>query len=257
MKPVKVIHIVNVDRENYYLNNLIDFTDSKKIEFSFITFAPSDCEFASCIKKRGKTIYALNALRRNRYPQAFKQIRSILRTEEPDIVHTHLFDPTVIGLASARREKLKTVFTRHHSDALYQINSSIKRKFYLKLENYVNTRADHIIAPSQMVRDIMVEKENVPAEKISLIPYGQTTERFDAVTPEKIACVQSEFNMKRNLALVFVARLFYRKGHIYLFQAFAELIKNGLDATLYLVGSGDYRTELEQFTKQLQIKSGY
>ena len=50
MKPVKVIHIANVDTENYYLNNLIDYTDPQEIEFSFITFAPPDCEFTADIK---------------------------------------------------------------------------------------------------------------------------------------------------------------------------------------------------------------
>ena len=255
MKPIKVIHIVNVDTENYYLNNLIDYTDPKEIEFSFITFAPENCEFTRDIKKRGKKIYSLDALSRKRYLRAFRQIRKILKAEKPDIVHTHLFDPTGIGLVAASREKFKTVFTRHHSDALYQINSPVRRKFYLKLEDYVNAKADHIIAPSQMVRGILIEKENVPAEKISLIPYGQTTERFDAVTPEKIAAVQSELDMKRNLALVFVARLFHRKGHIYLFEAFTELVKNGLDATLYLVGPGEYQTQLEQFVKELEIEN--
>lgn len=254
MKPIKVLHIVSVETENYYLNNLTDYTDSKDVEFSFVTFA-GKCEFGVELEKRGKHVYYLDCLSRNRYPQAFLKLWKILKTENPDIVHTHLFDPSVIGLMVAKWQNRKTVLTRHHSDALYQITSAAKRKFYLGLENYINRKSDHIIAPSYAVRDILVEKENVPPEKVTRIPYGQTSERFEAVTQEKIENVRAELDMKRNLSLVCVSRLFHRKGHQYLFEAFANLMKNGLDATLYLVGEGNYKETLEKLAKDLEIEN--
>ncbi|MBK9438854.1 MAG: glycosyltransferase [Chloracidobacterium sp.] len=88
---------------------------------------------------------------------------------------------------------------------------------------------------------------------MSIIPYGQTTERFSAVTKEDIAAVRSELNMDGSLALVNVSRLLHRKGHIYLFEAFAEILKDGIDAKLYLVGDGDYRAHLEVMCAKLGI----
>ena len=254
MTPIKVLHITDLDKENYYLNNLCDYTDKEEVEYLFATFAPSS-EFGEALEKRGKTVYALDLQKRRNYPQAFRQLLKIIKKENPDIIHTHLFDPTLIGLTAAKFQKRKTVLTRHHSDALHQLSPAAKRRFYLSLEKYINHRADHIIAPSQMVRDILVEQESVPSAKVSIIPYGQTTERFDAVTKEKVAAVQAELDMKRNLALVCTSRLFHRKGHIYLFEAFADLVKNGLDATLYLIGEGDYKATLVKQAEDLQIES--
>ena len=254
MRPIKVLHVLNVEKENYYLNNLCDFTDAKEIEYLFATFAPYS-EFTEALRQRGKTVYFLDSMKRKEYPQAFRRLWKIMKSENPDIVHTHLFDPTLIGLTIAKRQKRRTVLTRHHSDAVHQLDSAFKRKFYLKLEDYINRRADHIIAPSQMVRDILVERENVAAAKVSVIPYGQTTERFDAVTPEKIEAVRTELDMERNLALVCTSRLFHRKGHTYLFEAFAGLVKNGLDATLYLIGTGDYQSFLTERAKHLAIEN--
>ena len=253
MIPIKVLHIIDLDKENYYLNNLCDYTDQKEVEYSFATFAPHG-KFVEALEKRGRTVYVLDSRERKRYPQALRQLWRIMKQERPDIVHTHLFDPTLLGLTVAKRQKRKTVLTRHHSDAIHQLSSLAKRKFYLKLERYINRQADHIIAPSQMVRDILVEREHVPSAKVSVIPYGQTSERFDAITKEKIETVQAELGMKRNLALVCTSRLFHRKGHKYLFEAFSDLVKNGLDATLYLVGSGDYKPVLEKLAKELQIE---
>lgn len=254
LRPIKVIHLVCVEKENYYLNNLIDYTPENAIEYSFVTLAPK-CGFGSDMEKRGKRVYYLDSLSRRKYPNALQQIWKILKNENPDIVHTHLFDPTVLGITAAKLQKRKAIFTRHHSDALYQITSLVKRNFYLKFENYVNRQANHIIAPSQMVKDILVEKEKVPHSKVSIIPYGQTTERFDDVTAEKIENVQTELDMRKNLALVYTARLFHRKGHKYLFEAFSNLIRQGLSATLYLVGTGDYQSELEKLAKELQIEN--
>ena len=252
MKPIKVLQITDLDKENYYLNNLCDYTDKAEVEYLFATFAEHG-EFTETLRKRGKTVYVLDARDRKKYPQTSRKIWEILKKENPDVVHTHLFDPTLIGLTLAKWQKRKTVYTRHHSDAIYEIASPVKRGFYLKLERYTNRQADFIIAPSQMVRDILVEKENVPTAKVSIIPYGQTTERFDAVTPEKIEKVRAEFGMKKNLALVCTSRLFHRKGHQYLFEALSGLVKKGLDATLYLVGTGNYQAELEQFAKDFEI----
>jgi glycosyltransferase involved in cell wall biosynthesis len=251
MEPTKILHIVSVDKENYYLNNLVDHSDKDQVEYRFITLA-SHSDFAQSLEQRGCVVHCLDSLGRKNVPRAAKSISKILKEENPAVVHTHLFDPSLIGLTVAKRQGRKTVTTRHHSDAIHEISSAAKRRFYLALENYISRKSDHIIAPSRMVRDYLVDKEGVPNEKVSVIPYGQTTDRFDAVTPEKIEAVKKEFGMTKNLALVFVSRLFHRKGHVFLFEAFAGLVREGLDATLYLVGDGD-KGPLEQAAAKFGI----
>lgn len=254
MNLIRVLHITSVEKVNYYFNNLCDYTDGSAIDYSFITFAPY-CEFAEELEKRGKKVYCLNALSRSAYPRALWEIGKILKEEDPQVVHTHLFDPSLIGLTVAKWQNRKSVYTRHHSDAIHELKSSGKRKIYLTLENYTSNHADHIIAPSQIVRDCLVEREGVSESKVSIIPYGQTTERFDTITPEKITAMRIELGMNGQLALVNVSRLFNRKGHFYLFKAFSELLKDGLNAKLYLVGEGNFRSELEKMCSALGISN--
>jgi glycosyltransferase involved in cell wall biosynthesis len=105
-----------------------------------------------------------------------------------------------------------------------------------------------------MVRDIVVEWEGVPRGKVSVIPYGQTTERFAAVASDVVKRTRSELQMDDQLSLVCVSRLFHRKGHVYLFEALAPLIRDGLRAKLYLVGTGDYGAELGLIAESLGIR---
>jgi glycosyltransferase involved in cell wall biosynthesis len=252
MKPIKVLHIAQVETDNYYLNNLCDYTNKSDVEFSAITFAPHG-GFIEGMEKRGVRAYALDSLSRKRYPHAFSEIWKICQKENPDIVHTHVFDPTVIGLAIGKLQRRKVIVTRHYSDALYQLQGFARRKFYFGLEKFISSQADLLIAPSKMVRDILVEREQVSAKKVTLIPYGQTWERFSKITPELIAEKRAELGINDFISLVCVSRLFHRKGHIYLFEALAPILRKGFKLKLYLVGTGDYQSILEDLAAKLGI----
>jgi glycosyltransferase involved in cell wall biosynthesis len=252
-RPWRVLHVISVQTSNYFLNNLVDSTPKEDVEFSFVTFGSSG-SFIDDLRRRGVRAYALDATSRFSYFRAARELSRIVNQDQIDIVHTHLFDPTFIGLVIAKLCGRKVIVTRHHSDALYQLRNRIKRKFYLSLENYINKHADHIVAPSRMVRDILIEKEGVSPDRVSLIPYGQTAERFDSVTPEALARVKTELDMSDCLALVCNSRLYERKGHIYLFEALAPMVRAGLKTRLYLVGTGEYREHLEKLTYQFALQ---
>src|SRR5260221_2056412 len=152
MTPIKVLHVLEVEQDAFYFTNLVDFTDRAEIEFSFVSFAPEG-GFSKSIKERGLRVQNLGWISKGRYPYVAKELRSILSREDPAIVHTHQFNATTIGLTLAKWQLRKTVLTRHHSDALHQLPSALKRKFYLALEHRNNRLSDQIIAPSRMVPD--------------------------------------------------------------------------------------------------------
>lgn len=253
MTPIKVLHILEVEKEAFYFNNLADFTPRDEIEFSFVTLT-GEGRFAESMRERGFTVDVLDVPSKAGLVSAAFDLRRIMNERGTDVVHTHLFNPTVVGLLAATSQKRKKLVTRHHSDALHLIENTLKRRFYLGLEHLINRLADHIVAPSRAVRDCLIEFENVPAGKVTLIPYGQRRERFDAINAETINRKREELGMNDQLSLVCVSRLFHRKGHRYLFEAIAPLIHEGLQAKLYLVGEGGYRAQLEALATELGIR---
>lgn len=253
-RPLRVLHVINVETSNYFLNNLVDHTSRESLQFSAVTFG-REGSFVDELRRRGVTAYALKALSRSSYFRAARELSKIISQDKIDIVHTHLFDPTLIGLLIARLRRRKIIVTRHHSDALYQLKSKTKQRFYLSLERYINKHVHHIIAPSRMVRDILIEREGVSPEKVSLIPYGQTAERFDAITAEAVSRVKAELEISDGLTLVCTSRLYERKGHVYLFEALAPLVRDGRKIMLYLVGEGAYRDHLEKLAHRLGLQN--
>ena len=251
-KPIKILHVLAVEKEAFYFNNLVDHSDAGEFVHGFANFAKPN-EFDDTMLRRGLRVINLGTLTKMSVPLAFMRLWRALGSEDPDIVHTHLFEPTFLGLLAAKLQGRKTVLTRHHSDAVHVLEPRMKRRLYLGLEDQNNRRADHIIALSRTVREYVVEREGVPAEKVSLIPNPQTTERYDRITDDIIARKRLELGMAGQLSMVCVSRLYHRKGQDFLLEAFAPLVRDGLRAKLYLVGEGDFRGQLEKQTSDLGL----
>jgi glycosyltransferase involved in cell wall biosynthesis len=249
---MKVLHVLSVEKPAFYFSNLVEQLDSRDVQFSFVNFA-EDCPFSEMMRGNGFQVCNLGPIRKSNLPIAGFRLWKVLKHELPDVVHSHLADPSYLGLFIAKRLRKGTVLTRHHSDAIHCLSSPVKKSFYLWLEKRNNDRADHIIAPSKMVRKCVVEWEGTPSAKVSVIPYPQTSTRFDAVTADMVTRKRQELGMDAQLSLVCVSRLYHRKGHRYLFEALAPLIKDGLQTRLYLVGDGDFRGTLELSAKELGI----
>jgi glycosyltransferase involved in cell wall biosynthesis len=253
-RPLRVLHVAHNDKANqaYYFKNIFDQIDRREIEPSVLTIGPAG-DFTEELGRQGITAYALDCDSRRHYPGAVRALRRIIETEKIDILHSHTFDPSLIGYMASKMSGRRLIVTRHYSVALHIIEQRLKRKTYLYLERLIYQHASHVIAPSRMVREILIEREGVSPSKISVIPHPQTTERYDAATPESVAQVRLQLRMNDCLSLVYVARLDVGKGHRYLFEALAQLLKEGLDARLFLVGAGPAGEELESLVRELGI----
>jgi len=250
--PIRVLHFTSIEKTNYFLNNLVDYSDRRVVEFTMVTLT-GEGEFATELRRRGISVYCLDCAQRRKAARAGLRLAGIIRRHGVNIVHTHLFEPTLIGVSAAKLLGRAAVLTRHHSDALYRIENPVKRWAYLRLEQYCNSMADHIIAPSKEVQRILLQREKVRASKVSLIPYGQDFRRYQSVTEDDVARVKHELGMGQTRDLVCVSRLHPEKGHIYLFEALAALRKELLNVTCFLVGEGPERKSLEESAEKLGI----
>ncbi len=230
------MHVTSVQTSNYYLNNLARHIPAEDVRLFAVTLAGAG-EFCTELEAMGVPCWALNASNRASYPRVILRLAQILRREAIDILHLHLFEPTLLGLLAAALVGRPTIVTRHHSDAIHRLPAGPRKAAYLALEGWISRRARHIIAPSRRVREILTEVEGVSPAKVSVIPYGQTTDRFDRVRSEAPLAIRRELGAGKPY-LVCVSRLHEEKGHPFLLEAFSRLRRDFPEATLDLVGTG-------------------
>jgi glycosyltransferase involved in cell wall biosynthesis len=251
VRGLRVLQVTAVETANYHLTSLVDFVDPDAVRFVAVTLGRAGT-FAAPLERRGVRVQALACPGRASYGRALAQLVRTLAEERIDLIHAHLFDPGLLSALLARYRRLPLVITRHHSDAVYRVKGRWRRAAYSHLEGFMNRSASRVIAPSQMVRSILVEREGVPPDRVDLVPYPQDPARFaDLGDLERL---RSELGTRPGKTLVCVSRLHPEKGHAVLLAAFRRLLAFEPEARLLLVGSGPELDVLQGLVARLDLQ---
>ncbi len=99
-------------------------------------------------------------------PKAILYIYRYIKKYKINLVHAHLFEGGLAGMCAATMAGVsKRIYTRHHS--------SFHHEYFpksVKYDRVVNWLSTDIIAPSLLVKDILINKEKVAEKKNS--PYS-------------------------------------------------------------------------------------
>jgi glycosyltransferase involved in cell wall biosynthesis len=176
-------------------------------------------------------------------PGAVVRMMSALGELRPDIVHTHLVKASLVGLTAAKLKGVRRrIHTRHHSvEAHYDYPHGV---YYDRVINRLSTR---IVAISNVVFDVLTQKEQVAPEKVSVVPHGFDLDGFRA-DESGVAELKTKYGLHGRRPVVgVVAKHIHWKGIQYVVPAFAELSKKYPAAKLVLANaSGPYRPEIER-----------
>ncbi len=226
---IRVLHFADVINDYDFIDNVVRFCDPSKFIVSTFTMGK--------LSKR----------------QALTYLTNILRVGKLDILHTHHFIPTVIGIIAAKRTGIKRiVFGRHYSNELYHIKNPLKRFAYFQLEKLMHRFVDAIVVPSKMNYEIL-EKQKAPMDKVHMIHYGFDFSRFK-VSDEQVEEVRKELGLDGRFVISTIARLVPQKGHLYLLKAIKRLRDWCRPEILWLViGDGPIRPSLEELAEHWEM----
>jgi glycosyltransferase involved in cell wall biosynthesis len=149
-----------------------------------------------------------------------------LRTEQPDLVHTHMVHADAYGSLAAHAMRTPFVSTRHNDD-----------RYLLGPFRYVDRGLMHgvrkIVAISDAVRDFHI-RSGLPARKLVTVHYGLDK---TPATPSEITPEQAGIPPGAPLVLA-IGRLIEQKDHDTLLAAFARLRQAQPEARLAILGWG-------------------
>ena len=232
---IRVLHFADVINAYDFIDNIVYNCDSSR--------------FYVCLHEMGKR-KNLKIIKRE-----LLLLIAVLKNNKFDILHTHHFIPTVIGIIAAKIAGTKCiVFGRHYSNEFYHIKNPLKRFAYFQLEKLIHRFVDAIVVPSKMVYKIL-EKQNARMDKVHTIHYGFDFSRFK-VSDEQVEEVRKEFQLDGRNVISMIARLVPQKGHGKLLVAL-QMLPNYLGRFVCLIiGDGPCRKELENLAMQLGLE-GY
>jgi glycosyltransferase involved in cell wall biosynthesis len=251
MKRKKVVYIVS------------DIDKALAFEWTAKCLAPYVDIFFILIGKKNTTLFnylkstgiACEVIADDDYPANLKkwiQIYRILRREKPDVVHTHLWRATVLGLTAAWFCGVKKrILTRHHA-MLHYIEYPSGRKWDI----LCNTLATDIIAISQNVKNIVIQKDKAPSRKVQVVHHGFDLSYFNDIDQERVDIIRQKYQFIGSPIVGVISRYLKLKGIQYIITAFKKLLLEYPKAHLVLANAqGDYANSIKEQLRELPSAS--
>ncbi len=208
--------------------------ENSDIDISFVFLNSTKPELIkTLVDSNVKCLYIKYNSKKDLLPAFYKTVR-FLKVEKIQVVHCHLFEANLIGLAAAKILGLKKrIYTRHHSTYHHEYYPSAVK--YDKIINWLST---DVIAISKNVENTLINKEGVSSKKIHLIYHGFDLMEFKNVTKERVNTVFKKNRIPTNKKIIgVIGRYIFWKGHLSIIEAFKTLIEKRNDIHLLLANA--------------------
>lgn len=230
-----LLHFAQDSDTSGFFPQLAKWHDRKRYRMIFATLNPMAPWLRDYMQSQGVECFSCDCRSRAEYPWGMLRLANYLRRQKVDILHTHLFEPSVIGLlAGALARTPLRVETRHYSDYHTRIN----KKWHVRLDQLCTRLSHGVIAVSQHTADHMVTEEQSPREKLHVVLNGIDFGRVRLSDSYDRERVRREFVDEGTHLLLIAARLHPEKGYEHLFEAMAKL-KPRFNGKLRLLVAGN------------------
>ena len=249
MTKLKILHLtydMRIGGTEQVIKNLVENADQHQFEMSVLCIESPLGPFADDLLAKAVVIMAFS-----RSPgfdrKLIKKIRHHIKQHNIDVLHCHQYTPWVYGVLAAFATKTKVIFTEH--GRFYPDSSSWKRKL---INPWLHKITAATTAISSATKDALAIYENLPAKDIQVIYNGIAPLEIDQ---EQVESLRQELGIGPNtLCLGTVARLDPIKNHFMMLHAFKQVLNDGIDAKLLIVGDGEMRNSITDLISELNLE---
>jgi glycosyltransferase involved in cell wall biosynthesis len=187
---------------------------------------------------------------------AYHQIKKLIKTFKPDIVHTHSAKPGALGRLAASASSVPVILHTFHGHVFHSYFGSIKSNVFINTERYLARKSDAIIAISEQQKNELVQQFKIaPDDKFHVIPLGFDLDRFRNGTDEKRMKFRAEFSIEDDtIAIGIIGRLVPVKNHYLFLKAIKQVLERShKKIKALIIGDGETRTDLENVANETGI----
>lgn len=246
---MKILHIItdtNIGGAGRLLLAVLNNINKERFDISVAV--PKNSALIPLIEKTGTKVIATERGRDKSFePAAVRELIRLIKTEKPDIVHTHA---SLSGRIAAKKCRVKIrIMTRHCAFG----NKKSAERFPIKQLRgaYSDLLTTHYVATAEIAKKQLVAA-GCNEKKITVIQNGAEKMR-DATESEK-AALRAALDIPEKAFVVGIsARLEEYKGHKYLIDAMSKIKVNNI--YLIVVGDGSRRDELQRYAAEKGVSN--
>ncbi len=184
--------------------------------------------------------------------RAVHDLRRIMRSFRPDVVHTHSSKAGILGRFAARRERVPAVIHTVHGFGFTPLQPPPMRFAFLSVEKMLARWTDHFITVSESDRRRGIELGLFPAERSTVIRAGIDLGAFREASGG--SGVRERLGIPSAAPLVTqVGNFKPQKAPLDFVRVAAEVAIQCPDAWFVMVGDGPLRPAAEELAKSLAV----
>ena len=178
--------------------------------------------------------------------RCYRALKSLLRTYQPDVVHTHSAKGGMLGRLAAWSLQVPLVVHTVHGAPFHPYQNGAAREFFRRCERFAARRCHHIVSVADAMTDQLVAAGVAPRSMFTTIYSGMDVEPFLQADHGRQA-IRAELGFDDTQVVVGkIARLFHLKGHAFVIEAARQVIARCPHVRFLFVGDGILREPLEQ-----------
>jgi glycosyltransferase involved in cell wall biosynthesis len=162
----------------------------------------------------------------------------LVRERRCDVVHAHGRAAAWSGYFATRISRVPLLTTWYKGFR--------EQNFFKRLYNGVMVRGERVIAVSDQIAELIVERYRLAPERIAVVPASIDTERFDpaGISAARLDAVRRSWGVTPDTKVILVVgRMLRRKGHHVVVKAVHRLNQRGLkDFVCVFAGEDQGRT---------------
>ncbi len=193
--------------------------------------------------------FPLNSLYNANAVRQLRRLRALLRAERIDVLHAHDFYAGWLGTLAALGTGVRVIAAQRHLRLSDRWIHAFGRRV-------INRLAHRVVVNAELVRTHVLKVGTTRADKLVVIRNGLVYVPEPLDRAEARAALLSELNLPEETKLIgTVANLRPVKGHCYLLQAVARVVRSFPQAHLILIGEGELRAALQAQAAELGISN--
>jgi glycosyltransferase involved in cell wall biosynthesis len=200
--------------------------------------------FQSEFERLGLPVFVVGA-HKMYSPQLYRTLYRYIVDQRIDLIHTHLTSPDFVGRMIGQLIRVPVVSTLHNVPQDYERDSFYRYWLQRFTARY---SATHLIAVSETIRRLFIERWNLPAHKVTTILNGVPMERFLRLAPGVPAAESAQGPL-----ITCIGRLTEQKAHNVFLDAAKLTLAGRPDARFMLIGQGKLEQQLKDQAKALGI----
>lgn len=246
-----VLHFAQDSDTSGFFPQLAVWHDPRRFKMLFGTLGPLDPGLRAHMERHGVTCLDGACPHRWAYPLGLLKLTLFLRRRRIDILHTHLFDPSAVGLTAGLLARTPArVLTRHYSD----YHTRIGRPVHVWLDRLCTRLSHRVIAVSQHTADHLVGVEKAPPGKVRTIHNGIDFARVQASSADAPMRIRAQLRVSDRKVILMAARMHPEKGYEVLLRAMPKVAARVESVTLLIAGTGALESHYRALTASLGLE---